>query len=51
VRHHVLLSIVGISRTEGGTAHYAGKREQERLIDGRQCTAARRERPHRPDDL
>jgi uncharacterized protein YbjT (DUF2867 family) len=30
VRHHVLLSIVGISRIEGGTAHYSGKREQER---------------------
>lgn len=33
VRHHVLLSIVGISRTTGGTAHYSGKREQERLIE------------------
>jgi uncharacterized protein YbjT (DUF2867 family) len=33
VRHHVLLSIVGISRTKGGTAHYSGKREQERLIE------------------
>ncbi|MET7305441.1 NAD(P)H-binding protein [Embleya sp. NPDC005575] len=31
VRHHVLLSIVGIDRVEGN-AHYAGKREQERLI-------------------
>ncbi|MFJ5551896.1 SDR family oxidoreductase [Streptomyces sp. NPDC093225] len=31
VRHHVLLSIVGIERTEGN-AHYAGKREQERLV-------------------
>jgi uncharacterized protein YbjT (DUF2867 family) len=31
VRHHVLLSIVGIHRVEGN-AHYAGKREQERLI-------------------
>ncbi|MFC3501241.1 SDR family oxidoreductase [Micromonospora krabiensis] len=31
VRHHVLLSIVGIDRVEG-TAHYAGKREQERLV-------------------
>jgi uncharacterized protein YbjT (DUF2867 family) len=31
VRHHVLLSIVGINRVEGN-AHYAGKREQERLI-------------------
>jgi uncharacterized protein YbjT (DUF2867 family) len=33
VRHHVLLSIVGIHRTRGGTDHYAGKREQERLIE------------------
>jgi uncharacterized protein YbjT (DUF2867 family) len=33
VRHHVLLSIVGISRMDGGTAHYAGKREQERLVE------------------
>ncbi|MEU5850242.1 SDR family oxidoreductase [Saccharopolyspora shandongensis] len=33
VRHHVLLSIVGIHRVEGGTAHYSGKREQERLIE------------------
>jgi uncharacterized protein YbjT (DUF2867 family) len=31
VRHHVLLSIVGIHRLEGN-AHYTGKREQERLI-------------------
>lgn len=31
VRHHVLLSIVGIHGVEGN-AHYAGKREQERLI-------------------
>ncbi|GAB2785835.1 SDR family oxidoreductase [Amycolatopsis magusensis] len=31
VRHHVLLSIVGIDRI-GGNAHYAGKREQERLV-------------------
>jgi uncharacterized protein YbjT (DUF2867 family) len=31
VRHHVLLSIVGIHRVEG-IAHYAGKREQERLV-------------------
>jgi uncharacterized protein YbjT (DUF2867 family) len=31
VRHHVLLSIVGINRVEGN-AHYTGKREQERLI-------------------
>jgi nucleoside-diphosphate-sugar epimerase len=33
VRHHVLLSIVGIHRMGGGTAHYSGKREQERLIE------------------
>ena len=33
VRHHVLLSIVGISRMGGGTAHYAGMREQERLVE------------------
>lgn len=31
VRHHVLLSIVGIYRVPGN-AHYAGKREQERLV-------------------
>ena len=31
VRHHVLLSIVGIHGVDGN-AHYAGKREQERLI-------------------
>ncbi|MEU5977754.1 SDR family oxidoreductase [Streptomyces sp. NPDC047315] len=31
VRHHVLLSIAAVHRTEGN-AHYAGKREQERLI-------------------
>jgi uncharacterized protein YbjT (DUF2867 family) len=31
VRHHVLLSIVGIAAIEGN-AHYAGKREQERLV-------------------
>ncbi|GAA0394867.1 SDR family oxidoreductase [Streptomyces luteireticuli] len=31
VRHHVLLSIVGIGQIEGN-AHYAGKREQERLV-------------------
>ncbi|MEU6407997.1 NAD(P)H-binding protein [Microbispora sp. NPDC046933] len=31
VRHHVLLSIIGIQRVEGN-AHYAGKREQERLV-------------------
>jgi uncharacterized protein YbjT (DUF2867 family) len=33
VRHHVLLSIVGINRIDGGTAHYTGKREQERLVE------------------
>jgi uncharacterized protein YbjT (DUF2867 family) len=32
VRHHVLLSIVGIHRVQGN-AHYAGKREQERLVE------------------
>ncbi|MFF5264503.1 SDR family oxidoreductase [Actinomadura viridis] len=31
VRHHVLLSIAGLERVEGN-AHYAGKREQERLV-------------------
>ncbi|MFC7547725.1 SDR family oxidoreductase [Plantactinospora sp. GCM10030261] len=31
VRHHILLSIVGLDRVEGN-AHYAGKREQERLV-------------------
>ncbi|MFD0203473.1 MULTISPECIES: SDR family oxidoreductase [Saccharothrix] len=31
VRHHVLLSIVGIADIEGNV-HYAGKREQERLV-------------------
>ncbi|WP_150254097.1 SDR family oxidoreductase [Nocardiopsis deserti] len=31
VRHHVLLSIVGIDRVQGNP-HYAGKREQERLV-------------------
>lgn len=30
VRHHVVLSIVGVDRVEGN-AHYAGKREQERV--------------------
>ena len=33
VRHHVLLSIVGIDRNRR-TPHYAGKREQERLVAG-----------------
>lgn len=32
VGHHVLLSIVGIHDIEGN-AHYAGKREQERLVE------------------
>jgi uncharacterized protein YbjT (DUF2867 family) len=32
VRHHVLLSIVGIDRV-AGNAHYAAKREQERLVE------------------
>ncbi len=32
VRHHVLLSIACIHRVEGN-AHYAGKREQERLVE------------------
>ncbi|GIJ51368.1 nucleoside-diphosphate sugar epimerase [Virgisporangium aliadipatigenens] len=31
VRHHVLLSIAALGRIEGN-AHYAGKREQERLV-------------------
>jgi uncharacterized protein YbjT (DUF2867 family) len=31
VRHHVLLSILGVDRVEGN-AHYAGKREQERVV-------------------
>ena len=34
VAHHVLLSIVGIHDIEGNP-HYAGKREQERLIEAR----------------
>jgi uncharacterized protein YbjT (DUF2867 family) len=33
VGHHVLLSIVGIDRVPGN-AHYAAKREQERLVEG-----------------
>jgi uncharacterized protein YbjT (DUF2867 family) len=32
VRHHVLLSIVGLHRVKGN-AHYFGKREQERLVE------------------
>ncbi len=35
VRHHVLLSIAGVDRV-AGNAHYAGKREQERLVTGGQ---------------
>ncbi|MGR6915666.1 SDR family oxidoreductase [[Actinomadura] parvosata] len=35
VRHHVLLSIVGVHRVEGN-AHYAAKREQERLVEAGQ---------------
>lgn len=31
VRHHVLLSIAGVNGIDGN-AHYAGKREQERLV-------------------
>src|SRR5215475_7647760 len=31
VRHHILLSIVGVDRIEGN-AHYAGKRLQEELV-------------------
>jgi uncharacterized protein YbjT (DUF2867 family) len=31
VGHHVLLSIAGVDRVDGN-AHYAGKREQERLV-------------------
>jgi uncharacterized protein YbjT (DUF2867 family) len=31
VRHHVLLSIAAVDRVDGN-AHYAGKREQERLV-------------------
>ncbi|MGH3901312.1 MAG: SDR family oxidoreductase [Pseudonocardiaceae bacterium] len=31
VEHHVVLSIVGVDRVEG-TAHYAGKRRQEALV-------------------
>ena len=31
VRHHVLLSILGVDRVDGN-AHYAGKREQERVV-------------------
>jgi uncharacterized protein YbjT (DUF2867 family) len=33
VRHHVLLSIVGLDHNQR-VAHYAGKREQERLVAG-----------------
>jgi uncharacterized protein YbjT (DUF2867 family) len=31
VQHHVLLSILGVDRVDG-PAHYAGKREQERIV-------------------
>jgi uncharacterized protein YbjT (DUF2867 family) len=31
VRHHIVLSILSVDRVEGN-AHYAGKREQERLV-------------------
>src|SRR3712207_2125152 len=33
VRHHVVLSIVGVDLVEGN-AHYAGKRRQEELVQG-----------------
>ena len=33
MRYHVLVSIAGIHRMEGGTAHYSGKREQESVIE------------------
>lgn len=33
VRHHVVLSIVGVDRV-AGNAHYAGKRRQEELVLG-----------------
>jgi uncharacterized protein YbjT (DUF2867 family) len=33
VKHHVLLSIVGVDRIEGN-AHYAGKRQQEEILAG-----------------
>lgn len=33
VRHHVLLSIAGVERITGD-AHYSGKQEQERLVEG-----------------
>ena len=33
VRHHVLLTIVGLHRITGGTDHYQGKRQQERLVE------------------
>ena len=33
VRHHVLLSIVGIHRSQAHTAHHLGKLAQERLIE------------------
>ncbi|GAY18463.1 SDR family oxidoreductase [Mycobacterium sp. shizuoka-1] len=33
VRHHVLLSIVGMHRQDAKTAHHVGKLEQERLVE------------------
>ena len=33
VRHHVLLTIVGLNRIHGGTDHYDGKRQQEKLVE------------------
>ena len=33
MRYHVLVSIAGIHRMEGGTAHYSGKREQQSVIE------------------
>jgi uncharacterized protein YbjT (DUF2867 family) len=38
VRHHVLLSIVGVDRIEGN-AHYAGKRVQEQLVGSAEVPA------------
>ena len=33
VRHHVLLTIVGLGRIAGGNSHYQGKRLQEQLVE------------------
>lgn len=33
VRHHVLLTIVGLGRITGGNAHYQGKRQQEQVVE------------------